>query len=146
MKKTYTKNFDENCLFCKIANHVIPSSILFEDDDVLAFLDINPVTYGHALVISKAHYETFLSCPRDILEKVMNVSQRIGQIAIKILGAKGVNILTNCYPASGQEIPHFHVHVIPRYEANDKFKIEMKDHLKGLNLPQIAEEIRKDLQ
>ena len=118
--------FDSNCIFCKIADGVIPSYKIYEDDDVLAFLDVNPVTYGHTLVISKEHYETALSTPKEILHKVMDVAQRIGQVQIKQLGAKGVNILTNCYEAAGQTVRHFHVHVIPRYESTDGFKLEFK--------------------
>ena len=118
--------FDSNCIFCKIADGVIPSYKIYEDDDVLAFLDVNPVTYGHTLVISKEHYETALSAPKEILHKVMGVAQRIGQVQIKQLGAKGVNILTNCYEAAGQTVRHFHVHVIPRYESTDGFKLEFK--------------------
>ena len=118
--------FDSNCIFCKIADRVIPSYKIYEDDDVLAFLDVNPVTYGHTLVISKEHYETALSAPKEILHKVMDVAQRIGQVQIKQLGAKGVNILTNCYEAAGQTVRHFHVHVIPRYESTDGFKLEFK--------------------
>ena len=96
--------FDSNCIFCKIADGVIPSYKIYEDDDVLAFLDVNPVTYGHTLVISKEHYETALSAPKEIWHKVMDVAQRIGQVQIKQLGAKGVNILTNCYEAAGQTV------------------------------------------
>lgn len=118
--------FDSNCIFCKIADGVIPSYKIYEDDDVLAFLDVNPVTYGHTLVISKEHYETALSARKEILHKVMDVAQRIGQVQIKQLGAKGVNILTNCYEAAGQTVRHFHVHVIPRYESTDGFKLEFK--------------------
>ena len=118
--------FDSNCIFCKIADGVIPSYKIYEDDDVLAFLDVNPVTYGHTLLISKEHYETALIAPKEILHKVMDVAQRIGQVQIKQLGAKGVNILTNCYEAAGQTVRHFHVHVIPRYESTDGFKLEFK--------------------
>jgi histidine triad (HIT) family protein len=75
----------------------------------------------------------------------MDVAQRIGQVEIRLLGAKGVNILTNCYPASGQTVMHFHVHVIPRYESNEGFILEMKNNAEGLNLPAIAKEIKKEL-
>ena len=118
--------FDANCIFCKIVAGQVPCTKLYEDEDVLAFLDINPVTYGHTLVISKEHYSTFLSTPKAIMNKVMNVAQRIGQVQIEQLGAKGVNILTNCYEAAGQTVRHFHVHVIPRYESTDGFKLEFK--------------------
>ena len=119
---------------------------LYEDDDVLAFLDISQVTKGHALVIPKEHYDTFLSCPDKLMHKVMDVAQRIGQIAIQFLGAKGVNILTNCYEVAGQSVKHFHVHVIPRYESHDGFELEMKSNAEGLNLPVLAETIKNNLK
>lgn len=136
--------FDANCIFCKIVAGQVPCTKLYEDEDVLAFLDINPVTYGHTLVISKEHYSTFLSTPKAIMNKVMNVAQRIGQVQIEQLGAKGVNILINSYEAAGQVIPHFHVHVIPRYTAKDGFRLEFKE-LKDVNLPKVAEEIKDNL-
>lgn len=136
--------FDANCIFCKIVAGQVPCTKLYEDEDVLAFLDINPVTYGHTLVISKEHYSTFLSTPKAIMNKVMNVAQRIGQVQIEQLGAKGVNILINSYQAAGQVVPHFHVHVIPRYTAKDGFRLEFKE-LKDVNLPKVAEEIKDNL-
>lgn len=136
--------FDANCIFCKIVAGQVPCTKLYEVEDVLAFLDINPVTYGHTLVISKEHYSTFLSTPKAIMNKVMNVAQRIGQVQIEQLGAKGVNILINSYEAAGQVVPHFHVHVIPRYTAKDGFRLEFKE-LKNVNLPKVAEEIKDNL-
>ena len=136
--------FDANCIFCKIVAGQVPCTKLYEDEDVLAFLDINPVTYGHTLVISTEHYSTFLSTPKAIMNKVMNVAQRIGQVQIEQLGAKGVNILINSYEAAGQVVPHFHVHVIPRYTAKDGFRLEFKE-LKDVNLPKVAEEIKDNL-
>ncbi len=139
------KKYDPNCVFCKIAEKVIPSTIIYEDDYVMAFLDISPVTYGHTLVIPKEHFDTYLSTPKEIIHKAFDLAQRIGQVQIKQLGAKGVNILTNCYEAAGQVIPHFHIHVIPRYEANDGFKLEMKE-LKNVNLPALAQELKESLK
>ena len=133
-------------VFCKIVDGEIPCHKLYEDDDVLAFLDISQVTKGHALVISKKHYDNFLTIPQEEMHKVMDVAQRIGQVAIKFLGAKGVNILSNCYEAAGQTVNHFHVHVIPRYEGTEGFILEMKENTEGLNLPAIAEAINKELK
>ena len=79
------------------------------------------------------------------MNKVMAVAQRIGQVSIKIFGARGVNILTNCYEAAGQTVKHFHVHVIPRYKEEDGFMVEMKDNSSGLNLPALAEQIKINL-
>ena len=130
----------KDCIFCKIVRGEIPSHKVYEDDDVLAFLDISQVTKGHTLVISKKHYDNFLATPQEEMHKVMDVAQRIGQVQIMKLGAKGVNILTNVNKEAGQSVYHFHVHVIPRYEKKEGFKIEMKenDNLKDLSLPVLA--------
>ena len=135
----------EKDIFCKIIDGEIPCYKLYEDDDVLAFLDISQVTKGHALVISKKHFDNFLSTPQEVMHKVMDVAQTIGQVDIKLLGAKGVNILSNCYPAAGQSVMHFHVHVIPRYEQGEGIEITMKNNSEGLNLPAIAGQIKDNL-
>ncbi len=132
-------------IFCKIVRGEMPCYKIYEDTDVLAFLDISQVTKGHVLVISKDHYDNFLAAPKEIVHKVMDVAQRIGQVLIQLMGAKGVNILSNCYEAAGQSVPHFHVHVIPRYEEGDGFVLTMKNNSEGLNLPAIAEEIKENI-
>ena len=131
-------------VFCKIVNGDIPCYKVYEDDYVLAFLDISQVTKGHTLVIPKKHYDNFLAVPKELIHRVMDVAQRIGQVQIKFLNAKGVNILTNCYEAAGQTVNHFHVHVIPRYEGKEGFEIEMKANSGDLNLPALAEQLRID--
>jgi histidine triad (HIT) family protein len=134
-------------IFCRIIDGEIPCSKVYEDDDVLAILDISQTTKGHTLVMPKKHYENFLSCPNDIALKVYAVARRIGQAEIGLLGAKGVNVLTNVGEAAGQTVPHFHVHVIPRYDVDTGgFEITMKENTdKDLNLPVIAQEIKEKL-
>lgn len=130
-------------IFCKIIDGEIPSTRVYEDDDVLAILDISQTTRGHTLVIPKQHYDSLLSCPKEVLTKVMLVAQRIGQAEVSILGAKGVNYLANCGEAAGQTVPHFHVHVIPRYvggEGGFRLTMESQDTSK-MNLPMLAKEI-----
>ena len=136
----------EKDIFCKIIDGEIPCHKVYEDDDVIAFLDISQVTRGHTLVVPKKHYDNFLTTPKSVMHKVMDVAQTIGQIEIKMLGAVGVNILTNCYEAAGQTVKHFHVHVIPRYDVGDGFILEMKNNSEGLNLPAIAELVKKELK
>ena len=131
-----------NDVFCRIIRGEIPSHKIYEDADVLAILDISQVTKGHVLVLPKEHYDNFLATPQEVMHKVMDVAQRIGQVQIKMLGAKGVNILSNVYEAAGQSIMHFHVHVIPRY-GEDNFHIEMKEST-DLNLPAILDKIKID--
>lgn len=138
------QNFDPTCVFCKIADGVIPSYKIYEDDEILAFLDVNPVTYGHALVITKQHFDTFLSVPKDLMNKAYNVAQRIGQVQMKALGAKGINILTNCYECAGQSVRHFHIHIIPRYAAVDGFKLEFKTNLKDISLPDVVTKFKDE--
>ena len=136
----------EKDIFCKIIDGEIPCHKVYEDDDVLAFLDISQVTKGHTLVVSKKHYDNFLTIPQSEMHKVMDVAQRIGQVDIKLLGAKGVNILSNCYKEAGQSVMHFHVHVIPRYQDEGHQVIEFKaNHDENLNLPQIAKEFKDNL-
>lgn len=137
--------FMEKDIFCKIIDGEIPCYKLYEDVDVIAFLDISQVTKGHALVVPKEHYDNFLSTPAPIMHKVFDIAQRIGQIDIQFLGAKGVNILTNCYETAGQTVKHFHVHVIPRYSKEEGFMLEMKASAEGLNLPVIAQTIKDNL-
>ena len=135
-------------IFCRIIKGEIPSTKIYEDDDVLAILDISQTTKGHTLVIPKAHCDNFLSCPAAIMHKVMDVAQRIGQTEMSILGAKGVNILTNVGEPAGQSVMHFHVHVIPRYLGGEGgFQITMKGQdTSGMDLPRLAMDISKALK
>lgn len=115
------------CIFCKIVNHEIPSSIVYEDDDVLAFLDISQVTKGHTLVIPKKHYANFMECDLEVMKHVMEVAQKLAKQIMDATGAKGMNILSNVNEVAGQSVPHFHVHLIPRYGEDDACVIEFKE-------------------
>lgn len=110
-----------NCIFCKIINKEIPSYTLYEDHSVLAILDISQATKGHTLVICKEHYETLLDTPEEILCHMMKVAQALSKKIYERTNAKGINILNNNYPAAGQSVPHFHIHIIPRYDDTDGF-------------------------
>ena len=137
---------DTSCIFCKIANGTIPSYKVYEDNDVIAFLDVNPASRGHTLVVTKEHFSNMTTCPKAILDKVFEVAQTIAQAQIAQLGATGVNVLTNVGESAGQSVHHFHVHVIPRYDVGDGFILEMKNNAEGLNLPAIAEIVKKELK
>jgi histidine triad (HIT) family protein len=135
-------------VFCKIVAGEIPSVKVYEDDDVLAILDISQTTRGHTLVIAKKHYESFLTTPASLVHKVYDVAQRIGQAEVAVLGAKGVNVLTNIGTVAGQSVPHFHVHVIPRYLGGEGgFQITMKSQDTSLmNLPLLAQSISNEMK
>jgi histidine triad (HIT) family protein len=104
------------CIFCKIVNKEIPATVLYEDDDVLVFMDIGPIIKGHALVISKQHHDPVTETPNDVLTKLHLTAKRIAKAQMNGLGADGVNIMQNNGTAAGQEVPHIHVHVIPRFD------------------------------
>lgn len=135
------------CIFCQIVDGRLPSHRIYEDNDVLAFLDIQQTTSGHTIVIPKHHYDHFLSTPKSVMNQVMNVAQRIGQAQIQTLQAKGVNLLSNVLKAAGQSVFHFHVHVIPRYLQSDRLTIAMMkpDDVDQLNLPILAKQLKDHL-
>ena len=104
-----------NCIFCKIVTGEASSHKVYEDEDTMVFLDIFPVSKGHVLVIPKEHYESLTDIPNDVLSKVWIVASSIGKVYRIKFKAPGVNIVTNSGRAAGQEVFHFHVHVIPRW-------------------------------
>ena len=105
---------DDTCIFCKIVENGLPSKKIYEDETVLAFLDISPVNIGHTLVIPKEHFENIHDLPEEILIHVMKIAKKIS-IALKKYGADGTNVTTNNGKAAGQVVFHSHVHVIPRF-------------------------------
>lgn len=110
----------ENCIFCKIVLGQIPSYKVYEDDDIVAFLDISQATKGHTLVVPKHHSSDLLHIDATTLSKAIVVAQKIASAMMKSLdGIKGVNIVNNCGAAAGQSVMHFHIHVIPRYSSDD---------------------------
>ena len=107
------------CIFCSIVNNEIPCSKVYEDDTVLAFLDISQVTKGHTLVIPKQHFANFMECDAETLIHVTKVAQTLAKQIMEKTGAKGMNILSNVNEVAGQSVPHFHIHLIPRYSEED---------------------------
>jgi histidine triad (HIT) family protein len=102
-------------IFEKIVSREIPAHIIYEDDDVMAFLDIAPITKGHTLVIPKLPYKTILELPDALASKVFTVVSMLAKRLCKELNALGVNLLSNNEPVANQAVPHFHMHIIPRY-------------------------------
>jgi len=109
----------ENCIFCKIINKEIPSYKIYEDDLVLAFLDVNPVSLGHTLIIPKKHAENIFDIEEKYLERILIVAKKITQKMKDVLSIDSVNL----YHASGinaeQTVFHFHLHIIPRRENDN---------------------------
>jgi len=109
---------DPDCLFCKIVAGELPATVVAEDERTIAFMDINPATRGHALVIPRAHTADLHAIDPEDLEAVAVAAQRLATRARDNLGADGVNLLNSNGPAAWQTVFHFHVHVIPRYDGD----------------------------
>ncbi|MDX6670268.1 MAG: histidine triad family protein [Solirubrobacteraceae bacterium] len=107
---------DPDCLFCKIVAGELPSTRVDEDDRTVAFMDINPATRGHALVIPREHARDLHEVSAEDLCATMAAAQRLAALARDRLDADGVNLLNSCGRAAWQTVFHFHVHVIPRYD------------------------------
>ena len=101
------------CVFCEIAAGRSPASVIYEDGDVMALLDINPVQKGHSLVIPKSHFVDIWDIDPDVLVKVVKVTKRVAQRMHEVWDAEGVNIFGANGKPAGQDIYHFHMHVIP---------------------------------
>jgi histidine triad (HIT) family protein len=111
------------CIFCKIVAGELASSNIYEDDHVVAFMDIAAVTPGHFLVIPRKHVETIYDLDEIRAGHLMAVATRLAKAAKKGLKAAGLNLYQANEEAAGQEVPHFHIHVIPRFKG-DNFGIK----------------------
>jgi histidine triad (HIT) family protein len=107
-----------DCLFCQIAAGEIPADKLYEDESVLAFMDIRPVARGHALVIPKLHSEDLLSTDDRVLQNFLPQVKKVAGAVMRAVKADGVNITTNHGRAAGQVVFHLHFHIIPRFAAD----------------------------
>jgi len=108
-----------DCIFCKIINNEIPSYKIYEDEKILAFLDINPVNPGHTLVITKKHFKNMEEIPEEELCFLIKAVKKIGKAIKEGLEVKGYNINENNDKIAGQVIPHIHFHIIPRNENDN---------------------------
>ena len=109
---------DPDCLFCKIVAGEIPSTRVAEDERTVTFMDINPATRGHVLVVPREHSKDLLEIDPEDLAAVARAGQRIAHTISERLGADGVNLLNSCGREAWQTVFHFHLHVIPRYAAD----------------------------
>lgn len=120
----------EQCLFCKIVKGDIPATKVYEDDRVLAFMDINPVNEGHLLVVPKNHVATIYEIGPDDLAAVMVVAQKLAQAQLAALEMPGLNLLQSNGRPANQLVDHFHVHLIPRW-PEDGFTRMHRDPISG---------------
>jgi histidine triad (HIT) family protein len=117
-----------DCIFCKIVAGDIPSYKVYEDDQVLAFLDLTQTTKGHTLVVPKTHVRNVLDMTPDQASQLFSRVPEIARQLVDKLGAKGMNILQNNEEIAGQSVFHAHVHLIPRYSDEDTFDIKFSEN------------------
>lgn len=127
-----------DCLFCKIAAGEIPSAQVFENDHVLAFLDINPASPYHTLVIPKNHYVNIFDVPEEELKELINAVKKIAKLYQTKLGIQHMQIINNSGAEAQQEVPHIHFHIVPR-AAGDEQDIIWKKH------PELQEQFKEML-
>lgn len=111
----------DDCVFCKIANGVFSSRKLYEDENFVVILDLNPASKGHALIIPKEHYADLYEMPEELCGQVMKLAKKMAAQMTEALGCDGFNIVQNNGEVSGQTVFHFHMHLIPRYKEDAPF-------------------------
>ncbi len=108
----------DNCIFCKIANGEIPAKTLYEDERFRVILDQGPATRGHALILPKEHYRDFFELPEETAGDVMKLAKKIVLKMRDKFKCEGINLVQNNGDLAGQTVFHFHLHLIPRYDAD----------------------------
>jgi histidine triad (HIT) family protein len=135
----------QDCVFCKIALGQIPSAKIYQDEVVVAFLDIGPISDGHTLVMPRQHVENVHSCPSELLGQIW---ARLGKIAAAVasaVDAEGYNVLCNNGRAAGQVVDHLHFHIVPRKASDGVFAQWPSYKYRPGQVEIIAEKIKKHL-
>jgi histidine triad (HIT) family protein len=132
----------EECIFCKVLAGEIPAELVDEDEHTVAFMDINPWTRGHALVIPRRHSTDLLEIPEDDLARTAAGAKRLAARMKERLGCDGVNLINSCGAAAWQTIFHFHIHVIPRYEDDPLQLPTRPEPADSDDLAKVAEDLR----
>jgi histidine triad (HIT) family protein len=131
----------DDCIFCKIVAGELPAHVIDEDDHTLAFLDINPGTRGHALVVPRDHSRNIWEIDVPDLVRTSVAARRLALRMRERLGCAGVNVLNSCEPAAWQTVFHYHVHVIPRYEDDPLRLPGVPQPADADELAQVAKEV-----
>jgi histidine triad (HIT) family protein len=132
----------EDCLFCKIVAGELPAEVVQEDEHTVAFMDINPWTRGHALVVPRNHSKDLLEISDEDLAHASAAAKRLAARMHERLDADGVNLLNACGQAAWQTVFHFHIHVIPRYEDDPLQLPTRPEEADEQELAAVAEQLR----
>jgi histidine triad (HIT) family protein len=134
---------DPDCLFCKIVAGELAAEIVQDDENSIAFMDINPWTRGHALVIPRNHSKNLYEVPDEDFEAAARGAKRLANTMRERLGCDGINLINACEPAAWQTVFHFHVHVIPRYRDDPLQLPTTPRQADREELAQVAAELRR---
>jgi histidine triad (HIT) family protein len=137
------EGFMTDCVFCKIAAGEIPAHKVYEDDTVVAFLDVAHFTKGHTLIIPKSHYVDLLDTPDEVVAKIAVLAKDLATNYKPTLAVDGFNIKQNSGHVAGQEVMHYHVHLIPRYN-NGSFRFDIVNKEEDVDLAEVAAKLRND--
>lgn len=129
-----------DCIFCKIAKGNVPAEIVYEDDKVIAFLDINPVNLGHTLIIPKSHYTNILETPDGVVSDIFVKAKKL-MVAIKKAAEADFVVLS----VVGTDVPHLHLHLIPRYHKDGLKNFWPKKESKKEESKKIAQKIKENI-
>ncbi len=135
----------QDCIFCKIASGQIPATKIFEDDNIVAFLDVGPVSDGHTLVVPREHFESVHTCPPEVLSGVWAKIGKIAGAVASAVDADGYNVLCNNGRAAGQIVEHLHFHIIPRKTGDGVFTQWPSFKYNQGEAESIAERIKENL-
>lgn len=132
-------------IFSKIITGELPSFKVYEDEKILAFLDIQPLQPGHTLVIPKEPSVDGIECSPELLGEIMRVAQKIAKVQQEVLGCDGVNFFMNNGAAAGQEVFHTHLHVIPRFKEDGVFESPIRGEYEEDEAAGLAETLHQKL-
>jgi histidine triad (HIT) family protein len=113
-----------HCIFCDIIHGAAEVSVCYEDADSIAFMDIQPVNGGHVLVVSRQHFESFLDLPKSLGAHLIEVAMQLAPAIRKVSAADGMNVIVSSGAVAGQDVFHFHIHLIPRHKG-DGFDVRL---------------------
>ena len=136
---------NSSCVFCKIARKQAPASVVYENESVLAFLDIRPLNEGHTLVIPKEHYVTIFEVPEELVAHLYRIVKRVALAVRESTKADGISIIQQNGKAAGQEVFHLHVHVIPRFEGQKLPRFGEISEADREKLNQVAANLRRHI-
>ena len=108
----------DDCIFCQIVSGAAPASFVYQDDAVVVFMDIQPITRGHMLVVPRGHFELLKDVDEVTAARAFEVAHKIAKVVPGALGAGGLNLFVADGAVAFQDVPHFHVHIIPRYDGD----------------------------